>query len=343
MEKFLPIIFILIFIGAIAFFALNFIYSTEDFVNNNQINQNAAVAGLFQPNEKENTQIIFFAVGDIMLNRGVEYKIKKEGGGDFNFPFLKIADHLKKSDILFGNLESVISNKGRKVGSINSFRADPKATEGLTFAGFDIVSVCNNHTLDYTSEAMEDSFKRLEEAGIKYAGGGFNEEEAFSPKIVEAKNTKIGFLAYCNLGSKLWRAGEKSSGIAFVSDADLEKIKEDIAEAKKQVDVLAVSFHWGDEYVSSPNSSQEKWGKAIIDAGADLVIGHHPHVVQPVEKYNQGWIAYSLGNFVFDQWFSEKTMQGLALEVKIEDKKIKEVHSKAIKMTDNFQPYFPSD
>jgi poly-gamma-glutamate synthesis protein (capsule biosynthesis protein) len=342
MKRFFLTISVLIFLGGLVFLAANFFCFTKEFINN-KVNQDAAFTELFQPEKKEDTKITLLAAGDIMLDRGVEYKIKKEGNNDFRFPFLKIADDLKKADILFGNLESVISDKGRKVGSINSFRADPKAIEGLNFAGFDIVSVCNNHSLDYTNEAMEDSFKRLEEAGVEYVGGGLNEEEAFSPKVLEAKNTKIGFLAYCNLGSKLWRAGENSSGIAFVSDADLEKIKADIAEAKKQVDVLVVSFHWGDEYASIPNSSQEKWGRAIIDAGADLVIGHHPHVAQPVEKYNQGWIVYSLGNFIFDQWFSEETMQGLALEVKIEGKKIKEVHSKEIKMTDSFQPHFPPD
>jgi len=104
--------------------------------------------------------IVLTAVGDIMLDRGVEYIVERQGDGDWRFPFLKIADLIKKSDIAFGNLEGPISDKGVKVGSIYSFRHSPEVINGLTFAGFDILSVANNHIFDYGREAMEDSFKR---------------------------------------------------------------------------------------------------------------------------------------------------------------------------------------
>lgn len=343
MKNFLALAVISIFSGAIILFAL--FYFPNYFIPEPALSPNvpAGTLGFSDKAAKEKTQITFFAAGDIMLDRGVEYKIEKIGNGDFKFPFLKIADELKKADIIFGNLESVISDKGRNVGSVNSFRADPKAVEGLVYAGFDIVSVCNNHALDYTGEALEDSLKRLKTAGIKHVGAGFSEKEAFSSKILEVKNTKFGFLAYSNLGSKYWRAEGENSGIATVSDNDLKEIKKEVSEAKKEVDILVVSFHWGDEYSASPNGFQELWGRAIIDAGADLVLGHHPHVGQPLEKYNNGWIAYSLGNFVFDQWFSKETMQGFLLEMKIENKKIKEARLRQVIINNDFQPYFSEE
>ena len=252
---------------------------------------------------------------------------------------MKITDELKKADILFGNLEGPISNKGKKVGSIYSFRMNPKTVEGLKYAGFDILSLANNHMFDYQRVAFEDTMRILEENGIDYLGAGFSAKEAFSPKITEIRNTKIGFLAYTNLGPKAWRATKGGSGIAWVSEKDIEKIKEDIGEAKQKTDVLIISLHSGEEYATNTTPSQISLARAFVDAGADLVVGHHPHIIQEIEKYKDGWIAYSLGNFVFDQGFSEETMEGLLLEVIIEDNKIKELNQKEIKISKSFQPY----
>lgn len=339
MNRFLVISGCIILIVIMGFFILSFVLPGNKFVVENTAASLVSFDNYLEKKKIESSKTVFLAVGDIMLDRGVESKINKEGKGDFKFPFLKIADYLKKADILFGNLESIISNKGRKVGSINSFRADPKAIEGLVYAGFDVLSVANNHTFDYSGDGMKDSFQRLKEAGIDYIGGGFNEKEAFSLEIKEIKNTKIGFLAYSNLGPKSWKATKEIIGISWIGEKDLQKLKKDIEDAKKEVDILIVSFHWGDEYSSSPNSFQVSFAKAFIDAGADLIIGHHPHVIQPVEKYKNGWIAYSLGNFVFDMGFSKETMEGLLLEVIIKDKKIAEINSKKIKISDSFQPY----
>lgn len=339
MNRFLVISGCIILIVIMGFFILSFVLPGNKFVVENTAASLVSFDNYLGKKKTENSKIVFLAVGDIMLDRGVESKINKEGKGDFKFPFLKITDYLKKADILFGNLESIISNKGRKVGSINSFRADPKAIEGLVYAGFDVLSVANNHTFDYSGDGMKDSFQRLKEAGIDYIGGGFNEKEAFSLEIKEIKNTKIGFLAYSNLGPKSWKATKEIIGISWIDEKDLQELKKDTEDAKKEVDILIVSFHWGDEYSSSPNSFQVSFAKALIDAGANLIIGHHPHVIQPVEKYKDGWIAYSLGNFVFDMGFSKETMEGLLLEVIIKDKKIAEINPKKIKISDSFQPY----
>ena len=291
-----------------------------------------------EENQNNSDEIIIYAVGDIMLDRGVKYVVEKYGDKDYKFPFLNIADYLSKADITFGNLESQISDKGKKIGTVNSFRADPKAIDGLKYAGFDVVSVANNHFLDYDRDAMEDSFNRLKTAGIMHIGGGSNEDEAFLPKIIEIKGVKIGFLAYCAVGSTGWRAGKDSPGIAFITNKDIKKIKEDIKKAKEKVDILIVSSHAGTEYQVKSDSSQQSFYRSFIQAGADLVLGHHPHVAQELEGYPPGWIQYSLGNFVFDQGFSEATMKGILLEVKIKEKKIQEVSEKQIEMNKNFQP-----
>ena len=289
--------------------------------------------------EKKTISVVL--VGDIMLNRGVEYMMKTEGNGDFRFPFSKIAKDLKKADILFGNLEGPISDKGIKVGSIYSFRAEPEAIEGLTFAGFNLISLANNHAFDYGREALEDCLAKLSKAGIDYVGAGFNEGEAYggrTPVIKEIEGTKIGFLAYTNLGPESWKASEKNSGIAWISEKDFEKIKKDIENAKSQADILIVSLHAGEEYAAEPTQFQIEFSKVAIDAGADLVIGHHPHVVQKSEKYKDKWIFYSLGNFVFDQSFSQETMRGKILEILIKDGKINELIPKKIKLNNYFQP-----
>ena len=331
---------LLLFLGLILFIGSSFLMKPrviEIIPTPAQISE--TISDKIQPTEEN--QITLILVGDIMLNRGVEYMVGKEGDGDYSFPFLKIAEDLKGTKLLFGNLEGPISDKGTKVGSIYSFRAEPKVIEGLTFAGFNLISLANNHAFDYGREALEDCLAKLSKAGIDYVGAGFNEGEAYggrTPVIKEIEGTKIGFLAYTNLGPESWKASEKNSGIAWISEKDFEKIKKDIENAKSQADILIVSLHAGEEYAAEPTQFQIEFSKAAIDAGADLVIGHHPHVVQKSEKYKDKWIFYSLGNFVFDQSFSQETMRGKILEILIKDGKINELIPKKIEINNYFQP-----
>jgi len=289
-----------------------------------------------QPEQKDEDIITLLFTGDIMLDRGVELKIKEHN--NWNWPFLKIADFLKSADLTLGNLESMISDKGMKVGSIYSFRADPLSIEGLTLAGFDIVSLANNHAFDYTVQALTDTMVRLKTEGIDFMGADLNEKAAFSPIIKEIKGVKIGFLAYTDLGPYGWKATESTPGIAWIEKSDFPKIQQAIGEAKAQVDILIVSLHAGTEYEIKQNASQEEFAKMAIDAGADLFIGHHPHVVQPYEQYKEGWIFYSLGNFVFDQDFSAETSEGEIAKITIKDKKIKEVSAIKTRINDSLQP-----
>jgi len=340
LDKILFLVVLILFFGLCVFIGSSFlikpkvieIVSSPAQVSENLTNQT-------QPTENETITVIL--VGDIMLDRGVEYMVEKYGGGDFSFSFLKIANELNKADVVFGNLEGPISNKGTKVGSIYSFRNDPKTIEGLSYAGFNVISLANNHAFDYGREALEDTFLRLKTAGIDYVGAGFNEEEAYggsTPVIKEIEGTKIGFLAYTNLGPETWKATKINSGIAWISENDLEKIKKDIENAKSQADILIISLHSGEEYSFEPTQFQVEFSQAFIDAGANLVVGHHPHVIQRDELYKNGYIFYSLGNFVFDQSFSEETMKGQIIKILIENGKIKEVVPINIKINDFFQP-----
>ncbi|MEK7514875.1 MAG: CapA family protein [Patescibacteria group bacterium] len=270
-------------------------------------------------------------VGDIMLSRSVGIRMAKEN--DYTFPFLHAAAFLQDADITFANLENPVSTRGKNVGSIYSFRADPKTIEGLLFAGFDVVSIANNHLWDYGREAFLDTLSHLTQAGIDFVGGGNNIAEAERPVIRDVHGTRVAFLAYTEfLQSAVAR--ETSAGI---SRWDPERMAAAIASAKQANDIVVVSLHWGEEYKTQHNQQQETIAKAAIDAGADLVIGHHPHVVQEVERYKEGWIAYSLGNFIFDQYFSEETMRGLVLKVRIKEGKVQSVEEYDSALSKEFQ------
>jgi len=285
---------------------------------------------LIVPEEPRTYTLLF--VGDIMLDRGVRHMVEKHGQ-DYSFPFEKIKDILDKGDLVFGNLESVISDKGRKIGSIYSFRAPPEAIKGLS--SFNIVSLANNHAFDYDRDALEDTMKRLTERNILYTGAGFNLEEAHSVKTINLDETSIGFLAYTEFLYEYAWAQENRSGVSVLNQDNLIK---DIVKAKQEVDFLIVSFHYGDEYQKTPNQNQRFLSELAINSGADLIIGHHPHVTQLVEEYQGKYIAYSLGNFVFDQYFSEETMKGFILEVKLRDSKVIGVDKMHYQLNEFYQP-----
>lgn len=271
-------------------------------------------------------------VGDIMLSRNVGKTMLSKK--DFQWPFLKIGEHTRKANIFFGNLEGPISDKGYNVGSIYSFRADPKSAQSLIFAGFDVLSVANNHIGDWTRLAMEDTLRILKENNIEYAGGGFSQKEARSAKIVEVKGMKFAFLGYTAIGPKTTEAKGEKSGIAWL---DKKAMVHDIAEAKNISDFVIVSAHFGEEYQTQSNKSQQDFAHTAIDSGAKLFIGHHPHVIQETEKYKDGFIAYSLGNFIFDQNFSKETMQGLLLTVRVRNKDIAEIVQTKVNISPEFQ------
>ncbi len=254
--------------------------------------------------------MIFF--GDGMFDRGVKNSVKKNFNDDFNQLFVNLPE-IKTYDIAFLNLEGPISENGKNVGSKYSFRFEPRVAQTLSGAGFDIVSSANNHMGDWTVTAFKDTLAHLTENNIKFTGAGMTKLDAETPTIFEIKGKKIGFLGFTDVGPNWLEAKENTPGILLANDPRFSEI---ISTAKSQVDFLVVSFHWGDEYVEH-STRQTTLAHNAIDNGADAIIGHHPHVEQATEWYKEKFIAYSLGNFVFDQYFSAETMKGLAIELSL--------------------------
>ena len=295
-----------------------------------------AAADLVDPS---NSLSILFT-GDIMMNRGVEQVIQKHGGGDWMFPFRYMRDVLQDADITFGNLEGPVSDKGTEAGSIYSFRMDPQVVPTLKETGFDVLSLANNHMGDWSREAFEDTMRRLQRGGIVYAGGGWNEKESWEPAIFEVHGKRVGFVAFSDVGPMWMQSKEALSGIAAVPAGNAGKhyVEKAIFEASRKADILVVSFHFGEEYENAPNARQKELARAAIDAGARVVIGTHPHVVQSIEEYGGGVIAYSLGNFIFDQNFSAETMEGLLLKIEFDGDKIAAVIPIPVRMNEYYQP-----
>ena len=288
--------------------------------------------GRLKEDKEENKEVKMIAVGDIMLSRVVEQKMMEYS--DYKYPFLKTAEITSAADLVFGNLETAII-PGRIIKSGEMvFRTDPKAVEGLKFAGFNILSLANNHIMNFGKAGLESTVKILDENNILHIGAGITEEDIYKPGIKNINGTKFAFFAFTYNFDQRKSFGE----IYGVADMEIEKMKEIIGKAKLENDIMIVSMHAGTEYAISPNKQQKEFARSAIDAGADLVIGHHPHVVQTVEKYKNGYIIYSLGNFVFDQMWSDETRLGAMAEIIFKDKKVESVKFIPIKIYDYAQP-----
>lgn len=279
-------------------------------------------------------QTTLYFVGDIMLDRGVKSSVENNFEGNYDKLFENLTD-LKKADILFGNLEGPISDIGNNVGSKYSFRMEPAVLDSLEKAGFDIFSFANNHVGDWNTSAFKDTLLRLKARDIKKTGAGLNKKEAVTPTIIEKNGIKFGFLGFSDVGPNWMESKENSPGILLASDPNFEEI---IKKAKQDSDVLIVSFHFGEEYKTVHNQRQENLSHLAVDAGANLVIGHHPHVIQDIEYYKEVPIVYSLGNFIFDQHFSKETMRGMIFKITFEENEIKEIKKQVIILNKQYQP-----
>lgn len=240
-------------------------------------------------------EVHFCAVGDVLLDRGIRRAINKYG---INYPFEGISDYVKKQDLAFCNLECPVSPGGSPLKKLYCFHADTSFLEGLRYAGFNIASIANNHSLDWGRTAFLETKEILEKNYIYAVGGGKNQEEANKPRIVECNGLRFAFFGYLNLPPEAIPYRQDKPGPAF---GKMGRIINELTNIRESVDFIIVSFHWGKEYDSIPNSMQKTFARKVVDAGADLVIGHHPHVLQSMENYKGKFIVYSLGNFIFDQ------------------------------------------
>lgn len=284
-----------------------------------------------------NTPLHLVFVGDVMLSRNIGNIISNKGP---EYPFEHVHEILRKGDITMGNLESPISDLDKTVCRKNAtvcFKASPETIRGLTYAGFDIMTVANNHALDQGPFVLNDTLSHLSRAGIQYCGVQQGVDDTIqNAVVVHDPRMKVAFLGFedINNGSRYsasdyprpWKASE---------DAVIQAV----TRVRSQADVVVVTFHFGDEYNFTHNKRQEQLSHAAADAGADIIIGHHPHVIQDIEVYNSSIIAYSLGNFIFDMG-GKGVRDGAILTIEIDPTtKQARVHSLE-KVTQNaqFQP-----
>ena len=236
-----------------------------------------------------------------MLGRSVGARLEADGPA---IAFAGVRDILAAADIAVANLESAIGVTGAPAPKAYTFRAPPVAAEALALAGIDLVSLANNHSLDYGPESLAETRALLGERGILGIGAGPNRAAAHAPATIAREGLTIAFLAYVDVpverggfDPRAWTATGETSGVAWL---DIPAMAEEIAAARREADLVVVLLHFGFEWEPEPSDAQRGQARAAIDAGAALVIGSHPHVLQPVERYGDGLIAYSLGNFVFD-------------------------------------------
>ncbi|MFN8532767.1 MAG: CapA family protein [Dehalococcoidia bacterium] len=231
--------------------------------------------------------------GDVIPARYVNYKLTARG--DFIYPFRATIDVLKDGDLRFINLETPLMKRCPIVTSGYQFCGSPQFVDALSWAKIDMVNLANNHSGNYGFEGVEETIEHLKAAKIAYTGWG-------DPAYLDIRGVRYAFLGYNGVGAKL----------------DKEKIKRQVAEARKNATVVIVQFHWGKEYVTVPaiepgvaEDDPREIGRLTIDAGADLVVGNHPHVVQGVEIYQGKLITYAHGNYVFDQMFQRDVREGV--------------------------------
>ncbi len=262
-----------------------------------------------------------------MLSRGVRRAIL--ASGDPALPFRKIAPLLASADIAFVNLESPFSDRGpyHETGLI--FHAPPDTIEGLQLAGIDIASTANNHSRDCASYGVDYTVRWLRSHHIAPLGSGETAAEAHAGVVLVRRGIRFGFLGY-TYDQKNGNWHDDDERIAM---ADISAMKTDVAAIKKRCDVVIVSMHNGIEYALKPSQNQIKFAHAAVDAGAVLVIGHHPHVIQPSEKYKNGLIYYSLGNFIFDQYQRISTQHGEIADVQFSGPSLTEAYTIPVKIT----------
>ncbi|MDD4290543.1 MAG: CapA family protein [Patescibacteria group bacterium] len=268
--------------------------------------------------EETPKQVSMIAVGDIMLSRGVASKIKKYK--NFDYPFLNLKEILKSTNFNFANLESpIIAGRAINTGQM-IFRADPGIEKNLRESNFQILSLANNHIPNFGDQGIKNTIELLNNENILSCGAGENEIIAYTPTHIEINKIKFTFLCFndSDVVPLNYKAGVTNYGTAFM---DIKKLQESIKIVRENSDFVIVSMHSGTEYVNDPNKRQIEFAHSAIDAGADLIMGHHPHVVQTIEKYQDKYIFYSLGNFIFDQMWSQETKEGLIVKFIFEKNK----------------------
>ncbi len=281
----------------------------------------------------------FLAVGDVNLGRAVGQKIL---AGDTLYPFANAADTLRAYDLVFANLESPISDQGGETvdpGNSLVFTGPPAGAEGLARAGIGIVSTANNHALDYGPEAAGETVGYLVAAGIPYAGTADDTAGLFRPARVTRDGIRFALFACTDLMNgrgKTWKR--------HVTPADTSHLFPAIRSVRDSADIVVVSYHGGEEYASSPSPRTLRFMRAAADAGADIVLGHHPHVPYGIVDYRGRILVPSLGNFVFYQparYWTQRSI-AVAFDVVRDSSGTRIAGVRCLPVRCGYQPEFPA-
>jgi poly-gamma-glutamate synthesis protein (capsule biosynthesis protein) len=248
------------------------------------------------------------AAGDIMLDSWVEELVRDQG---WHYPFVHLDSLMDGADLVFANLEAPFGKQDSAYPKTYTFQVAPDLVQVLQAGKINMVSLANNHILDFGAEALKETMRLLDAHQIKYAGAGMNLMEARKPAIFEMKGKKMAVGCYSLTFPEEFWATDSTPGTCFPSHTFFYK---DIKHFKQENDVLIISFHWGGELLTAPKEYQIELAHRAIDAGADLILGHHPHVVQGLEIYRGKLIAYSLGNYIFSS-YSDKATQSMLLKL----------------------------
>lgn len=239
--------------------------------------------------------VVLEAVGDITFGEQVGPTLAELGA---RYPWTSVASTLRGADITTGNLETAVSTRGTPAVKQYTFRGVPADVAPLaSFAGFDVLTLANNHADDYGPEALLDTIRAVRAAGMHTIGAGADERQARRPAIVDAGGLRVALLGYSDVNPAGFPATPSSPGTAR---ADVGAIESDVRGALRRADVAVCFFHWGVELRPDPDSRQEAFASACLDAGAKLVLGAHPHVLGPLSRPTRtSLVAWTLGNFVF--------------------------------------------
>lgn len=262
-------------------------------------------------------------LGDIIPGRHVAEKMAEKG---VEYPFKLVAPYTRGADIVLGNLECPLTDSIKPPYSGMQFSAPASTVEGLKLLGLNIVTLANNHSTNFGRGAFEDTLKILSESRIARVGGGYDYHEAYSPVIMDVRGFKVGFIDYNSIPESIDASGS-DSGVAWIrmrpwnpdSPDDFRMVEERVREAAEKSDFVVACFHWGQEYRYEPSDSMRELARRAVDAGADMVVGQHTHTIGPVELYKGGVIFYTLGNFIFDQRFSEQVRRGFILKCEFKE------------------------
>jgi poly-gamma-glutamate capsule biosynthesis protein CapA/YwtB (metallophosphatase superfamily) len=258
--------------------------------------------------------------GDVMFARAVRSEIL--AARDTALPFRKIAPLMAGADIAFVNLESPFSDQGPYLPEGLVFHAAPEMISGLELAHIAVVSTANNHARDCGAHGVEFTVAWLRQHGMAAVGSGLDAREAHRGVVLTRYGVRFGFLGYTyDQSNGNWKDVDPR-----VALADMAAMRSDVESLKRRCDVVIVSMHHGIEYMTKQSAAQIEFAHAAIDAGATLVVGHHPHVVEPIEQYHGGEIMYSLGNFVFDQYQRTATQHGEIVQVSFLGQQILATH-----------------